>query len=122
MSGDTVFGGGCGRLFEGSAKQMHDSFEKIKSLPSQTKVYFGHEYTVANLQFALTVDPENHDLKKRLEEAKLSEMTTPSTLNLELKTNPFFRVSDSELQKTIKMQGHTSDEVFAKIRLLKDHN
>ncbi len=93
--GDTLFAGGCGRLFEGSAAQMFGSLGKLARLPGDTRVYCAHEYTLANLEFALAVEPENTQLQRRLlaEQAKRRDNrpTVPSTIALELATNPFLR-------------------------------
>ncbi|MBC7793994.1 MAG: hydroxyacylglutathione hydrolase [Clostridia bacterium] len=89
FTGDTVFGAGCGRLFEGSPEQMFASLQKLADLPDDTKVYAGHEYTEKNLMFAATVEPDNHAVRQRL--AKLTIPSLPSTLALERATNPFLR-------------------------------
>jgi hydroxyacylglutathione hydrolase len=93
--GDTLFTGGCGRLFEGTALQMFNSLNKLKQLPKETLVYCGHEYTLANLEFALTIEPENKILIERFEQVKFQskkqEATVPSLLGLEFETNPFLR-------------------------------
>ncbi|HEV2524215.1 MAG TPA: hydroxyacylglutathione hydrolase [Gammaproteobacteria bacterium] len=93
--GDTLFTGGCGRLFEGTALQMFKSLKKLKQLPKETLVYCGHEYTLANLEFAMTIEPENKILIQRFEQVKAQtekrEATVPSLLGLELETNPFLR-------------------------------
>lgn len=95
--GDTLFTGGCGRLFEGTALQMFNSLNKLKQLPKETLVYCGHEYTLANLEFALTIEPENKILIQRFEQVKTQtakqEATVPSLLSLELETNPFLRTN-----------------------------
>lgn len=92
--GDTLFTGGCGRL-EGRAEQMHHSLNKIAALPNSTRVYCAHEYTLANLRFALKVEPDNIDLQARWQETiRLrvdNQPTVPSTLDLEKRTNPFLR-------------------------------
>lgn len=93
--GDTLFTGGCGRLFEGTALQMLNSLNKLKRLPKETLVYCGHEYTLANLEFAITIEPENKILNQRFNQVKAQrknqEATVPSLLGLELETNPFLR-------------------------------
>src|SRR6185295_3247530 len=95
FTGDTLFGGGCGKVFGGSMQAMIDSLDRLASLPAQTQVYCAHEYTLANLRFALTVEPSNLDLAARLEaEARKLEQglaTLPSTIGLERATNPFLR-------------------------------
>ena len=96
--GDTLFSLGCGRLFEGTAQQMFASLAKIKTLPNDTKIYCAHEYTEDNGRFALSIMPENQDLKTRMQEViKLraaGKSTIPSSLATELKTNPFLLADD----------------------------
>ena len=109
--GDTLFAMGCGRLFEGTAEQMYHSLSRLAALPTQTKVYCTHEYTLSNAEFALTVEPHNHALSERAEEVrelrKQGSITLPSTIELELATNPFLRAE--------------SAEDFAHLRALKDN-
>ncbi|MGK0298072.1 MAG: hydroxyacylglutathione hydrolase [Gammaproteobacteria bacterium] len=127
--GDTLFMSGCGRLFEGTAAQMYNSLEKLKSLPDTTKIYCGHEYTIANLGFANTVEPENSDIKKRLiscQQARDKDIpTVPGTLKIEKKTNPFLRSEIPEVKAAAESYaGHklsNSVEVFASIRRWKDN-
>lgn len=93
--GDTLFAGGCGRLFEGTPKQMYHSLETLYALPDDTDIYCAHEYTLANLNFALRVEPDNDELQKRLANTKRLrsrfQPTVPSSLALEKQTNPFLR-------------------------------
>ena len=109
--GDTLFAMGCGRLFEGSFEQMYHSLNRLAALPPRTKVYCTHEYTQANAEFALTVEPENIALQHRALEVKQlraqQQITLPSSIHLELQTNPFLRAE--------------SVEEFARIRTLKDN-
>ncbi|MEH2321954.1 hydroxyacylglutathione hydrolase [Nostoc sp.] len=104
--GDTLFSGGCGRLFEGTPTQMVDSLSKLRSLPDDTRVWCAHEYTLKNLQFALTVDSDNGDLQRRFNEVKAyrsrGEATIPSLLGVEKRTNPFLRWDQASLQLTVK--------------------
>jgi hydroxyacylglutathione hydrolase len=120
--GDTLFAGGCGRLFEGTPTQMVNSLSKIRSLPDQTKVWCAHEYTLKNLQFALTVDAHNPDLQARFEMVKLmhgrSEATIPSWLGEEKRTNPFLRWDQPQLQTKVK--SHDPVQTFARLRGMKD--
>jgi hydroxyacylglutathione hydrolase len=101
--GDTLFAGGCGRVFEGTPMQMYDSLQKIASLPAKTRIYCAHEYTEANLRFALTVDPANFCLQER--QASVHHLrqrglpTVPSLLAEEWATNPFLRCHESGLQR-----------------------
>jgi hydroxyacylglutathione hydrolase len=98
--GDTLFAMGCGRLFEGDAGQMHSNMARLAKLPPETKVYCAHEYTLANGRFAMTVEPDNADLIRRMAEVEAArsagEATVPTTIALELATNPFMRASSVE--------------------------
>jgi len=97
---DTLFAVGCGRVIEGTMEMMWDSLLKLASLPDDTTVYCGHEYTEANIRFALTVEPGNPDLVSRAAEVKAlraeGRMTLPTTIALEKKTNPFLRAGNAE--------------------------
>jgi hydroxyacylglutathione hydrolase len=108
FTGDTLFGGGCGKVFGGSMQAMVDSLNRLASLPAHTQVYCAHEYTLANLRFALTVEPFNTDLAARFEaDARKREQglpTLPSTIGLERATNPFLRVLQPEVQETLRAQ------------------
>lgn len=127
--GDTLFTAGCGRIFEGTADQMLHSLNKLKSLPHNTQVYCGHEYTVANLQFALQVEPENEDIKSRLNESIIKRQkglaTVPATLAIELKTNPFLRSDLLDVKEAASVHANrrliTETEVFAEIRHWKNN-
>lgn len=120
FSGDTLFTLGCGRLFEGTPTQMWESLKKLRSLPKDTLVYCGHEYTESNARFALSVDPDNEHLQRRAvrvqEDRARGLSTVPASLELELKTNPFLRADDVTLQAALKMQGRPPVEVFAHLR------
>ena len=126
--GDTLFTCGCGRLFEGTASQMYHSLETLSNLPDDTQVYCGHEYTLANLNFALQVEPRNTGLQKRLETSKQlrnrHQPTVPSLLGLEKLTNPFLRCNQPDvISAAEKYAGKvlkSSVEVFAAIRDWKD--
>jgi len=123
FSGDCLFTAGCGRVFEGTAEQMKSSLAKLRDLPGDTLVYCGHEYTEKNLQFALTVEPDNDRVKARLAEVQAirakSQFTVPAKLTDELATNPFLRWESVELQKNVGV-GTDAVAVFAKTRALKD--
>jgi hydroxyacylglutathione hydrolase len=97
--GDTLFAMGCGKLFEGTAEQMHRNMERLAALPPETKVYCGHEYTLANGRFAVTVEPDNPALALRLAEVEAARAegraTVPTTIALERATNPFMRASSA---------------------------
>ncbi|MEL7076179.1 MAG: hydroxyacylglutathione hydrolase [Cyanobacteria bacterium J06648_1] len=120
--GDTIFAGGCGRLFEGTPAQMVDSISKLRKLPDQTRVWCAHEYTLSNLKFALTVDPDNLELQARYQAVQQSRRqglaTIPSWLGEEKQTNPFLRWDAPAIQATADME--QPDRVFARIRGRKD--
>jgi hydroxyacylglutathione hydrolase len=114
----------CGRLFEGTAEQMWLSMQKLKALPPDTQIYCTHEYTQNNGRFALTVEPDNQALQRRMLEVQRlrqqNKPTLPATIADELPTNPFFRETSPGLQKTIAMRDSPPVEVFARVRQLKD--
>lgn len=120
--GDTLFAGGCGRLFEGTPTQMVKSLSKIRALPDNTRVWCAHEYTLKNLQFALTVDRENLDLKERFADVKQirrqSQATIPSLLGVEKRTNPFLRWDQPDLQTATNT--HDPIQTFRRLRGMKD--
>ncbi len=120
--GDTLFAGGCGRLFEGTPAQMVDSLGKLKALPDDTWVWCAHEYTLNNLKFALTVEGDNRNLQKRYESVKrdraIGKATVPSILGMEKKTNPFLRWDQTSLKEVTKMQEPA--RVFGRLRGMKD--
>ena len=99
FTGDTLFVAGCGRLFEGTAENMHQSLQKLNGLPANTSIYCAHEYTLANLKYAAVAEPDNSDIQSRLasvEKLRAQELSTvPTTLALERLTNPFLRARDS---------------------------
>ncbi len=123
--GDTLFSLGCGRLFEGTAEQMWNSLQKIMQWPDETLIYCAHEYTQANAEFALTIEPENKDLQQRNLDVnhlrKEGRATVPTTVGLEKKTNPFLRPDSVEIQTHLQMTGEPVEKVFARIRSLKDN-
>jgi len=108
FTGDTLFGGGCGKVFGGSMQAMVDSLDRLAGLPAETKVYCAHEYTLSNLLFALEVEPSNPDLASRYEadvrKRKEGLPTLPSTIGLERATNPFLRVQEPEVLRTLKLR------------------
>jgi len=126
--GDTLFTAGCGRLFEGTPEQMHGSLKKLMTLPDNTKVYCGHEYTESNLRFAMTVEGKNPRLAARFERVQglraRGTATVPSTLEEEKLTNPFLRWDSKEIQASVKAAapGSRGDpvSVFAAVRKMKD--
>ncbi|MDR3478705.1 MAG: hydroxyacylglutathione hydrolase [Gammaproteobacteria bacterium] len=126
--GDTLFGAGCGRLFEGTAEEMLHSLTKISELPNNTLIYSAHEYTAANLRFAATVEPFNADIQKRIQDvATIREKnlpTLPSVLQLEKLTNPFLRCHIDSVVKSAQEQTHSQlmnpVDIFRTIRTWKD--
>lgn len=123
--GDTLFALGCGRLFEGTAEQMWTSLSKIMQWPEDTTIYAGHEYTLSNAAFALTVDPDNAQLRERAADIRAArdagKPTLPTNLALELATNPFLRAGDSGLRAHLGMANAEDWEVFAEVRKRKDN-
>lgn len=124
FTADSLMALGCGRVFEGTMEQMYDSLSRLASLPSDTTVYSGHEYTQANAKFALTIDPNNAALTSRAAAVDAAREkghpTVPSKLSEELATNPFLRASDPDIQAHLGMTGADPSEVFAEIRGRKD--
>ena len=128
FTGDTMFIGGCGRVFEGKAATMVESLGKLASLPDSTAVYCGHEYTEKNLRFALTLEPGNQALQSRHEWSvktrAANKFTVPSTIGDEKKTNPFLRTASPELRANLKKRDPSLPDdpvaIFAKARELKD--
>ena len=128
LCGDTLFAAGCGRLFEGTPEQMYNSLERLAALPADTQVYCTHEYTQSNLKFAQAVEPHNADIAKRVEHVNQQrargEMTLPSNLALEKRTNPFLRTAETSVkQKADERNGRdnrSGAEVFASLRAWKD--
>ncbi|MGF1672754.1 MAG: hydroxyacylglutathione hydrolase [Rivularia sp. (in: cyanobacteria)] len=121
--GDTLFAGGCGRLFEGTPEDMVNSLSKIRALPDNTRVWCAHEYTLNNLKFALTVESENPELQQRFEQVKAhrsrQEATVPSLLGVEKHTNPFLRWEEPALQ--LATNSRDSVQTFARLRGMKDN-
>ena len=126
--GDTLFSSGCGRLFEGTPQQMYASLSLLSALPSSTKIYCGHEYTEANTNFAVMLDPDNETLKKYAKEVRIlrasNKTTLPSTIGLEKQINPFLRSNKKSIQEAAssytKKPNLTTSETFAAIRKWKD--
>ncbi|KAL6977578.1 Hydroxyacylglutathione hydrolase cytoplasmic [Sarracenia purpurea var. burkii] len=124
FTGDTLFIAGCGKFFEGTAEQMYQSLcVTLASLPKPTRVYCGHEYTVNNLQFALTIEPDNTRIAQKLSWAehtrKAGLPTIPSTIEEELETNPFIRVDLPQIQERVDCKSPI--EALAEIRQRKDN-
>lgn len=126
--GDTLFGAGCGKLFEGTPQQMQSSLEKIRALPDTTQIYCGHEYTEDNLRFAVLAEPQNAAIRARITSAHelraRNEPTIPSTLALEKATNPFLRWDQTELLHNAERHAQSPltqpADVFAQVRAWKD--
>lgn len=122
--GDTLFAMGCGRIFEGTAQQMYHSLQKLAALPEDTVVYCGHEYTEANTQFALTIDPGNQQLVQRAADVNAlratGKPTLPTSIGLEEVTNPFLRTDDPAIRHLLGMEDDSDEAVFAEIRRRKD--
>ncbi|TLM78716.1 hydroxyacylglutathione hydrolase [Microbulbifer harenosus] len=126
--GDTLFAAGCGRLFEGTPEQMFRSLSRLADLPSDTLVYCAHEYTLSNLKFALTAEPGNPDIEARMASASRARAehrpTLPSTIGIELATNPFLRTQSPAIQAQTHAradsEGDTPVEIFATLRRWKD--
>ena len=129
FTGDTLFIAGCGRLFEGTAADMHNNMVKLMQLPDDTKIYCGHEYTVTNLNFALSLEPGNVKLQEKLRWAEAlrakNQPTIPGTVGEEKEINPFVRVDSAELQEQVQQSfpGLSLDpvSVLEKTRFLKDN-
>ena len=125
FAGDTLFAMGCGRVIEGTMDEMYHSVNQFKSLSPSTFVYCGHEYTEANCKFALTLEPGNRALQARATvvaaQRARGEMTCPTTIADELKTNPYLRCDSPEIRASLNMQQATEAEVFAEIRTRKNN-
>jgi len=123
--GDTLFAMGCGRLFEGTPEQMWTSLQKIMTWPDDTQVYCAHEYTQSNAKFALSVEPDNADLKQRAAEVDdlraNNQPTIPTNIGIEKLTNPFMRPMSAELQRTLGMLGRPEADVLGETRRRKDN-
>lgn len=129
LTGDTLFTAGCGRLFEGTPAQMLGSLRRLASLPAETLIYCGHEYTAANLRFARAVEPGNAEVNRRwsdaIERTARGEPCVPSTMGEELRTNPFLRVDVSEVRSAVHRRCNRAlteaEDVFAELRDWKNH-
>jgi len=124
FAGDTLFEMGCGRVIEGTMEQMWGSLDQLRTLPAHTIVHVGHEYTEANARFALTIEPANKALQQRAgvvanQRAK-GEMTLPTTIGDELKTNVFLRPESPEIRGKLGLDQAGNAQVFAEIRRRKD--
>ena len=126
--GDTLFAAGCGRIFEGKPAQMYASLNKLRALPEHTEIYCAHEYTEANLRFALAVEPDNEALQQRQQYCRdvrlKNQPTLPSRITDELNTNPFFRCQHPGVRKAVEHYQNkalpTAVDVFTALRAWKD--
>ena len=124
FSGDTLFSLGCGRIFEGTHEDMFNSLNKLKALPPETKIFCGHEYTKTNLDFCLKYDTNNSSLKEK--SIKINSLlksnlpTIPTTIDDELKSNIFLRCNNSLIKQSLNLKDASDQEVFTKLRDLKD--
>lgn len=122
--GDTLFAGGCGRVFEGTPAQMAASLAKLAALPEDTKVYCAHEYTVSNMRFAVAAEPGNPEVAARLaheqQRRERGEATVPSTIGVEKRTNPFLRPAEASVQRKLQAEGRLAGndpvDAFAALR------
>jgi hydroxyacylglutathione hydrolase len=126
FSGDTLFSCGCGRLHEGTAEQMHQSLSRLAQLPADTQVYCAHEYTLNNLAFALELEPDNMALHKRQQEVielrAAGLPSLPTTIGLELATNPFLRCDSNAIRQSLKLGENTLPvEIFRTLREIKNN-
>ncbi len=127
--GDTLFGCGCGRIFEGTPEQMHRALQRLASLPDDTRVYCAHEYTEANIRFALACEPDNSRLRQRAVDARAlraaGQPTLPSTIGLEKATNPFLRCAEPAVVRAALQHANLAEPselaVFTALRQWKDN-
>ena len=122
--GDTLFSIGCGRVIEGTPAQMWESLKKLRDLPEDTRIYCGHEYTLANIKFAVTVEPKNAALAARqaqaAEQVEAGQATIPVTIGEEKRVNPFLRADVLEVAAQVGMAGKPAADVFTEIRARKN--
>ena len=125
FTGDTLFYSGCGRLFEGTADEMYRSLKKIADLPTSTTIYCGHEYTMENLHFAQSVEPDNNAIADQLTAIRYKldsgNSSGPSSIAQELATNPFLRTGERTIRETLYLQDATEIAVFSELRRRKNH-
>ncbi|MFW6102971.1 MAG: hydroxyacylglutathione hydrolase C-terminal domain-containing protein, partial [Chloroflexota bacterium] len=118
------FVGGCGRVFTRSPEAMWSSLQILAALPPETRVYCGHDYSLEDYEFAVTIEPDNPEVKRRLKEIRSlvesGSLTVPSTIRQELETNPFLRASSAEMKAALRMPDAGDAETFAALRRLKD--
>ena len=126
FAGDTLFAVGCGRVIEGTMEMMWGSLAKLAKLPGATQVYCGHEYTLANVKFALSIEPENEALQVRAAEIEklvaAGKATLPTRIDLELATNPFLRPQSPAIRKRLGMEKAADWQVFGEVRERKNRS
>lgn len=126
FAGDTLFAIGCGRVIEGTMEMMWSSLAKLAKLPPETSVYCGHEYTLSNARFAMTIEPENEALQARTAEVEkliaAGKVTLPTTIGVELATNPFLRPQSAAIRKRLGMEKSADWQVFGEIRERKNRS
>ena len=124
FAGDTLFAMGCGRPFEEPPAVLYQSLMKLAALPRETQIYCGHEYTLANARFALSVDPDNAALQARAEDVAIlraeGRLTLPTRMDMELATNPFLRAGNPEIQQSLGLENVPAQEAFALLREAKN--
>jgi hydroxyacylglutathione hydrolase len=124
FAGDTLFSIGCGRVIEGNPQMMWESLLKLRALPDDTDIFCGHEYTEANIRFALTIEPDNEDLRARAEEAKrevaAGRATVPTTMGEEKRANVFLRADVPAVAAAVGLAGKPAAQVFAEVRARKN--
>ncbi|MEN0088610.1 MAG: hydroxyacylglutathione hydrolase [Pseudomonadota bacterium] len=125
FAADAMFALGCGRIFEGTPAQMWTALSRLAALPPETVVYAGHEYTMANAKFAMTIEPDNQALVERvahIEKLRADDLPTlPTTIAAELATNPFLRPHSAEIRQRLGMVDATDEQVFTEVRKRKDN-
>ena len=126
FSGDVLFSCGCGRLFEGTPHQMWQSLLKLRQLPDETLVYCAHEYTLANIEFALSILPEDKNLLEFQRKSALrrhnGQPTIPTTIGVEKALNPFLRADSPEIQEFLGIKDQNAEKTFLQLRKLKDQH
>ncbi len=121
FSGDMLFPCGCGKIIEGSYQQMLDSIKVLKGLPKETFIFSGHEYSIENLDFALSIEPNNKDIKDRIDSIQSKEQyPIPTTIGFELEINPFLRTDNTEFRKLLNLGTASELEMLIKLKELKE--